>query len=278
MDVFILKEIKKNKGVFFMHWFDKLERKYGNLAIKNLMNYLVGLNGLAFLLTYIDPTYTSKLILNPALVMQGQIWRLITYIFIPPSLSVLWLIFALYFYYMIGTGLEQEWGSFRFNLYYLLGMIGTTIVSFALGTSLTNSYLNLSLFLAFARIYPNYEILLFFILPVKMKYLALLNWIFIGYTVIFQPLPYKLAAVVSIINYFIFFGKDIVTRTKTNRQAYHNRRKFNANVPKKTTFHKCTVCGITEEDDPDMEFRYCSKCNGHYEYCMKHLHNHEHIT
>ncbi|MCY6484958.1 hypothetical protein OW763_11450 [Clostridium aestuarii] len=260
-----------------MHWFDKLERKFGNIAIRNLMMYIVALNGLVFLLTYVNPTYINTLTLVPDLIMKGEVWRLITYIFIPPAFSPIWIIFVLHFYYMVGMSLEHEWGSFKFNLYYFLGMLGTTILAFAFGTTGTPFYINLSLFLAFARIYPDYQLLLFFILPVKVKYLAIIDWIFIILTIVFGSFSSKLAAIISIINYFIFFGKDIIKRTKTNRQVYYNRKNFRDKLPKETTKHKCTICGITEKDDPNMEFRYCSKCNGYYEYCMEHLHNHEHI-
>lgn len=264
-----------------MKWLDKLERKYGKYAIKGLITYIVGLNGFVFLLMMLDTTgtYVQKLMLIPSLVMRGQVWRLITYIFIPPSTSVIFIIFALYFYYMIGTALEQEWGSFRFNLYYVIGMIGTTAAAFITGGGTTSTYLNLSLFLAFARLYPDYEVLLFFFVPVKMKYLAWFNWILIGYTLLFEPvISLKVAAVASLINYFVFFGKDIVTRSKRTRTVYSNRRRFQESIPIKTNFHRCEVCGITEKDNPNMEFRYCSTCKGLHEYCMDHLRNHEHRT
>jgi membrane associated rhomboid family serine protease len=262
-----------------MHWFDKLERKYGRFAISNLMKYIVLFNALAFILSYIAPTgpFISKLMLIPDLVMKGEVWRLFTYIFIPPNLSPIWIIFALYFYYLIGTGLEQEWGSFKFNLYYFLGMIGTTIAAFITKSPATATYLNLSLFLAFARIYPDFEILVFFVLPVKVKYLAYFDWFLIITAIIFGPIPLKAAAAASLVNYFIFFGKDILKRTKNKREVYNNRQKFKIDLPDNVAIHKCTICGITEKDDPNMEFRYCSRCDGLHEYCMEHLHNHEHI-
>lgn len=264
-----------------MRWLDKLERKYGKYAIKGLMTYIVGISGFVYLLNMMDTrgTYISKLALIPALVMRGEVWRLITYIFIPPSASAIFIIFALYLYYMIGTALEHEWGSFRFNLYYLIGMVGTTIAAFITGGAATSTYLNLSLFLAFAKLYPNYEILIFFFFPVRMRYLALFNWILIGYTVIFEPsISLKVAALASLLNYFVFFGKDVVTKSKRTRTVYNNRRKFQENIYVKTNFHKCETCGITENDNPNMEFRYCSTCKGLHEYCMDHLRNHEHKT
>jgi membrane associated rhomboid family serine protease len=265
--------------VLDVNWLDKLEQKFGHFAIRGLMTYIVGLNAFVYLLMYIDRTGTfiDKLMLYPSLVLQGEVWRLITYIFIPPQASPLWIIFALYLYYLIGNGLEHEWGSFRFNMYYLLGMIGTTAAVFITGGGATSTYLNLSLFLAFAHVYPDFQLLLFFILPIKIKYLAWLSWAGIGITVLFQPLPYKIIAIVSIINYFIFFGRDFFTSAKTRRQVYSNRKKFNAKLPRNFTMHRCTICGITEKDDPNMDFRYCIDCEGDYEYCMEHLKTHEHV-
>lgn len=262
-----------------MKWLDKLERKVGHLGIPNLMAYIVGANAFVYILMYMDPTgmIQEHLMLYPNLVMQGQVWRLLTYVFIPPARSVFWILFTLYFYYMVGTGLEQEWGTFRFNLYYLVGMIGTTAAAFITGTGATAIYLNLSLFLAFARIYPDFQLLLFFVIPVKMKYLAWLNWFFIGVTVVSGGMGAKIAAVVSIVNYFLFFGKDIINRTKTSRQVYANRKRFRSELPQNKTIHKCTICGITEKDNPQIEFRYCSKCYGYHEYCMDHLKDHTHI-
>lgn len=260
-----------------MNLLDKLERNFGRYAIRELMVYIIGINLLIYFLSYAYPESNaiSKLWLNPHLIMKGEVWRLITFIFIPPSASVLWIFFILYFYYIVGTGLEHEWGSFRFNVYYFTGMIGTSLAAFIIGQGATALYLNMSLFLAFAYIYPNYEILLFFIVPVKVKYLAWLNWIFIAFTVLTAPLSAKAAAIVSVLNYFLFFGKDIVAKTS----AYQRRRHFRSlsAPPGKATIHKCTICGMTEEDDIKMEFRYCSQCEGDYEYCMPHLKTHEHV-
>lgn len=262
-----------------MNLLDKLERKFGKLGIKNLMLYIVTANAAVFLLMIVDPEKTLyyKLALDPAMVMKGEVWRLITFIFIPPNSSPIWIVLVLYFSYLIGSSLEHEWGSFRFTLYYFMGIIGTIAAAFISGNPVTATYLNMSLFLAFAKIYPDYEILLFFVLPVKVKYLAWLDWTLIGWTVLTAPVSLKLAAIASVVNYFVFFGREIIFRSKTRRQSYMNRQEYRAQVPKKNYFHKCTVCGVTEKDNPDMEFRYCSTCEGHYEYCLEHLKKHEHV-
>lgn len=262
-----------------MNWLDKLERRLGKFAIKNLMTYIVGITGIVYALSYFDNSrfVISKLMLIPELVLRGEVWRLVTYIFIPPNSTIIWILFTLYFYYMVGTALEHEWGSFKFNIFYFTGMIGTTIAAFLTGYGATALYLNLSLFLAFAKIYPDYELLLFMVVPVKMKYLAMFEWVFIIFTVLTGDMSTRIIAIVSIINYFLFFGRDILKRSKSNRQVYYNRRRFQSELPRNFTIHKCTTCGKTEKDDPNMDFRYCPECEGDYEYCMEHVRNHEHV-
>lgn len=260
-----------------MNWLNKLERRFGRLAISGLMYYIIILNAIVFFFMYLDKSGTiyNMLTLEPSLVMQGQIWRLVTYIFIPPTTSPLFIVFVLLFYYMVGVGLEQEWGSFKFNLYYLVGMLATTIAAFLTGGGATAVYLNLSLFLAFAYLFPDNEILLFFIIPLKIKYLAWFNWAFIAYTVLTQPLPEKVVAVVSITNYLLFFGPDLLRHTQRRRQVSENRKKFYTEyVP---PVHACEYCGMTEKTDPNMEFQHCPECDPQYEYCTKHIQIHQHV-
>ena len=271
-----------------MSLIDKLDRKFHKYAIKNLMLHIVVLNMAVFLVDLFVPGVTELLYLDPGLVMKGEVWRLITYLFIPPMLgtsSIIWIVFVLSLYYSIGMGLEQEWGSFKFNVYYFVGMAGTTIASFLAsyfvgGGIATATYLNLSLFFAFARIYPNYQIMIFFFIPVKVKYLALINWIFLGINLLLPivPIVSKVAIIVSILNYFLFFGKDIFLNSKNRGNSMYRKTKYKMSIsPKKDSFHRCTVCGITEKENPQMEFRYCLSCEGSYEYCMDHLKSHEHI-
>ncbi|OPJ58695.1 rhomboid family intramembrane serine protease [Clostridium oryzae] len=258
---------------------DKLERRFGRYALRNIMLYIVTINLAVFALSYLYPeaNVEFRLMLIPSLVLKGEVWRLITFIFIPPSSSIIWILFSLYLYYLIGSSLEHEWGSFKFNLFYFIGIIATIAASFLTNSAATASFINMSLFLAFAYLFPNFEILLFFILPVKMKYLGLLDVAYIAYSIIFLPVPSKAAAVASVINCIIFFGPDIVSGMKTNGLSYFRRKKFSAKVTSRPYMHKCTVCGKTELDDPDMDFRYCSKCSGDHEYCMDHLYDHKHI-
>lgn len=264
-----------------MSWLNKLERTLKRFAIPNLMYYIITLNFITFVLNQMSHGKMLDLIvLDPARVMQGEVWRLISFAFIPPSYSLIFFALVLYFYYIIGQGLEAEWGSFRFNLYYLIGVLSTIGAAFIAGTLATSSYIYLSLFLAFAFIYPDYEIRLFFILPIKIKYLAWLSLAFIGYTVVFSPrLIDKLVAIAPIAGYLIFFGRDLWAQASLKRTVNKNRRSFTAkmNEARPESFHRCTVCGKTELTDPKMFFRYCSTCEGHYEYCEDHLKTHEHI-
>lgn len=217
-----------------MKWLYKLEKITGKFAIRNLMMYIVVLNFLVFALDFVlQPFHFSVyriLQLDPSMVFQGQVWRLITFIFIPPSAGIIFIIFVLYFYYMIGSSLEQEWGTARFNLYYLIGILGTIAASLTTGNIATSLYLNMSLFLAFAQLYPDYEVLLFFILPVKIKYLAYVDWVFFALTIIFGSIPNKIFAAISLINFFLFFYDDFFKNIGNKRRYHSTRQSFNSQV------------------------------------------------
>ena len=263
-----------------MNLLNKLERKFGKFYIRNLMLIIVVGNAFVFALTMMngwDLTLINNILLNPQRVMQGEVWRIITFIFVPEVGSIISLLFSLYFYYLAGTGLEHEWGGFKLNIYYLVGMIATIVVSLLTGLPATGAFINLSLFLAFARIYPDFQILLFYIIPIKVKYLAIFNWIIIGFNFITAgSLRGMILVLIPVINYLIFFGRDIVAGTKSGAVNYHRNQKFKSQVKQREILHKCVVCGITEKDDPSMEFRYCSKCSGKQCYCINHIRDHEH--
>ncbi len=216
-----------------MKWINKLERKYRRYAISNLMTYIIALNAAVYVINLLIPQSNlyAKLALNPAMILRGEIWRLITFLFLPPSSSPIFIVFVLYFYYLVGSNLEYQWGSFRFNIYYLIGVLSTiaaSFISYAItGFGLVSpEHLNLSLFLAFAHLFPYFEVLLFFFIPIKVKYLAWFNWAFIVFALIFRPLPMKLAAIASVVNYFIFFGSDLITTIKLRIQTYKKRKRF----------------------------------------------------
>lgn len=289
------------RRVDIMNWLDKLERKFGRYAIHNLMYYIIILYGVGFVLQLIAPSfYYNYLSLNMEAILHGQIWRIATFIIQPPSSSPIFMLIALYFYYMLGSSLERTWGAFRFNAYFFGGVLfhvaAALIVYVLTGISLPlgTGYLNLSLFFAFAALYPNMEFLVFFMIPVKVKWLALLDGVYFGYAILQAFLPaygggtfgiiYKanaLAAAVSILNFIIFFltSRNMMPYTpkEMKRKREFKKKIRPVNRYANGAMHRCAVCGRTEVDDPDLEFRFCSRCNGDYEYCQEHLFTHTHI-
>ncbi len=254
---------------------DYLEKKFRRFSIPNITLYLIIGQAALFVLDLSGKSNLASMLLIPALVSAGEWWRLITFIFIPPATHPLFMIFAWYLFYLMGSALEEHWGAFRFNLFLLVGYIITVAVSFLFPAyPVTNLFIAGSVFLAFAFLYPDFEILIFFILPVKMKWLALLTGIGYAYQVIVGPWPTRLVVLASIANFLLFFGKDILWRMKAgNRQMI---RKTKTISTKKDPFHHCAICGITDLSHPYMEFRYCRECGG-LGYCSEHITNHEHV-
>ena len=208
-----------------MKWLNKLERRFGRSGIQRLMLYISGLMLVVYLIDLFMPelAFSSYLYLAMHLVAQGQFWRLFTFAILPPSSSPLFVVISLYFYCMIGDALEAQWGSFRFNIFYLCGMLGTILAGCITGTGV-NQYLNLSLFFAFAMLYPDFELLLFFFLPVKVKYLAFLDALYFLYALVMGSWATKAAIVISVLNILLFFGPDAMQRIK-NHLAYRDSRK-----------------------------------------------------
>jgi hypothetical protein len=214
--------------VIALKWIQKLERKFGRYAIQDLMLYIVILHAVVFFTNFLVPQSNlyGKFALIPSRVLHGEIWRLVTFLFLPSTTSPIQIVFTLYFYYLVGSNLEHQWGSFRFNLYYLIGVLSTIAAAFIGRSPVTAEHLNLSLFLAFAYLFPNFEILLFFILPIKVKYIGWFNWAFLVCSILFNPLPWKLSAVASVVNYLVFFGPDLIQGLKLRRITYKNRKRF----------------------------------------------------
>ncbi len=209
-------------------WLDRLQRKFGRYAIRNLMTIIVAGMAIVYALdTIAYPVLrfraSSYLAFDLRAILRGQIWRLVSFIFIPPNSSLLFIIFSLYFYWMIGTGLERQWGAFKFNAYYICGMIGTIIAGCITGHA-TNYYLNMSLFLAFAMIYPNYQMILFFFLPVRMKHLAAIDLIALVIMFLFDGFSGKLALIAAIANFILFFWQDLNMRINALWRRYKFRR------------------------------------------------------
>ncbi len=259
-----------------MKFLQALERRFGWLAVPNLTLVLLAGQILAYGMMATGNLDLNRIILVPERVMAGEYWRLVTFLFMPPLTNLIFMAFAWYLFYLMGTSLEHTWGTFRYNLFIWIGCIATVAAAFlAPQMPATNLFLGGSVFLAFAFLNPNFELLLFFVLPVKIKWLALLAWIGYGASFLFGNWVSRLMVVASVANFLIFFGRDIVfaLRTRRRRAVFHAKQQVDAREP----FHRCHTCGITDVSHPDMEFRYCSQCEGDYAYCEKHLRNHEHV-
>jgi len=251
-----------------MNWLDKLERRFGFLAIPGLIRIIVGFSALVFLLVRLNPDFVSMLSLDPVRISHGEVWRLVTYIFLPQTLSF-WVVLVLWFLWFIGEGLERAWGPFRLTLYFVVGMVGTTIAAFFFGSNFSNGMLIASLFFAFARFYPDEVIYILFILPVKIKWLA---WVFAAFLLVGFVLgsnSYRAALIAAFANYFIFFGPEMIHQAR-HRGEVSARRKRHARSSRSEAepLHKCAVCGATELTDPNLEFRVARDGE---EYCMAHL-------
>lgn len=286
-------------------WLDRFCRKHPRLTLPGLMRYIVIGNVLVYLLDFFGtngyPIASSLLGFSADAIAHGQIWRIVTFIFVPLSnQNPIVFALSLYLYYFIGNALEREWGSNKFTIFYLFGVVLNILVGFLVGGA-SMHYINLSMFFAFATLYPNLQFLLFFIIPVKAKWLAWFDAAWFALSVLrylFQGhLLLALIPVVAIFNYLLFFATDISdqvsywrTRAAQKRKQQQYRQAYqNPGGPKVVNFHdaktqtkpnylhKCAVCGKTDRTDPQMEFRYCSRCNGYYCYCADHINNHIHI-
>lgn len=270
-----------------MKFIYKLERKFSKYAIPNLMMYIIFGQAIIFLLSMFNPNLYYNFMFSWSHILQGEIWRLVTFIFIPDTMSPIWFMITALVYYSIGSNLERTWGTFNFNFYYFISIIGTIIVAaiFNIPGAIA-TYVNLSLFLSFATLVPDATFYIYFVIPVKAKYMLIFYFIILGSAAFTGGIESFALIAASLLGYFFFFGLPALKRGRVRQKAAPAQRNFQqarreiekgSKDPIKVAFHKCTVCGKTEVDDPEMDFRYCSKCNGHHEYCMDHLKDHTHI-
>src|ERR1043166_833592 len=252
-----------------MTWLDKLERRFGFLGIPGLIRIVIFFTALVYVLVYLNRGFESFLMLDPPLILRGQVWRLITYIFLPQTFSPLWVLLALWFLWFIGEGLERAWGSFRLTLYFVVGMIGTTVAAFFFGSNFSNGMLITSLFFAFARFYPDEVIYILFILPVKIKWAAWVTAAFLVLGFVVNPMSYRMALVAALANYFIFFGPEFFFEARQRREVSTRRKRFESDARDEAEpLHRCAVCHATELTDPNLDFRVAREGE---EYCMAHL-------
>ena len=264
------------------------------LGIPGLMRYIVGANAVIYLLSLFDRGGSLNfLCMDPASVLRGELWRIVTYVLLPTNGGI-FLVISLFFYYWLGESLERLWGSTKFTVYYVSGTLLTALASLLAylidGISVPiygAVYVNTALFLAFALNYPDAMVNIYFIIPVKMKWLAALEGILYALSVVTaiaaRMWGQALMPIVALLNLFVFFTPDFLrkadrVKAHTRPQAVQFRRAVKEQQRQKGYHHKCSVCGRTDTDYPDLQFRYCSKCAGYHCFCEDHIFNHTHFT
>lgn len=280
-----------------MDFLTKLERKFGKFYIPNLTMILIGGFILGYLIEIVNPDALMAISLDPSKVMRGEVYRLITWIVIPPRTISIFVVIMLMFYYHVGRTLENAWGDFRYTLYILSGIIftdlGIMITYLIMGNNLdiynqyyvmfgaSTYYLCLSMFLAYAFMFPDMQVLYMMIIPIKVRWLGYLDIAYLIVEIVqFGLMRYytgMVTVIMSVFNFILFYfmlkGKTRVTPAQRKRKKRYKREVRQTQM---LTRHKCAICGQTEEDNPNLEFRYCSRCKGNYEYCQNHLFTHEH--
>jgi hypothetical protein len=260
-----------------MRILDKLDKKLGRYALPNLTVYLIAGQTLFYVLFMTGRLERSVTYLAGDLLLEGEWWRLATFPFDPPVTNPLFAFFAWYIFYLMGSALEEQWGAFRYSVFLLIGYLLTVAVSFlSPAYPITNAYLGGSVFLAFAFLYPDFVLQIFFVLPVRIKWLALLTWLYYAYLFLFGGWHSRLLILASIGNFLLFFARDLVVEIKYGKRQLARRAGNFAPRPDEP-FHRCTVCGITDKSHPQMDFRYCPECAGQHGYCQEHIFAHEHV-
>ncbi len=308
-----------------------LERRFGKYAIRNLSLKLIILYAIGYVIAFTQSSLLYLLSLDPYAILHGQVWRIVSWLLIPPASSNLFFVaIMMFFYYSIGTSLENVWGTWRYNVFIFTGILLTVVSAFLwLGTTylfgagadgvlatygaatyfrgfsmaFSTYYINMGIFLAYAMTFPEAQVLLFFIIPIKVKYLGILDAAYLCYSLFVVSGPSRFVIAATLVNVLILWWR---TYGSSQRRRNQFKRNFNAASRKRRfessfgsgaankahrveefgsnsgrraggTLHKCAICGRTEADDPNLEFRYCSKCEGGYEYCSDHLFTHVHV-
>lgn len=278
------------------------KRSAENFGIANLTFMLVVGYAIGYILELVNPNVLGYLTLDPYQILHGQIWRVVTWLLVPPGSFDIFTLLMLYFYFRIGTMLESIWGTARYSRYILGGILFTVIAAFlmlgyfkyivgmdevslayssAVGSLVAFStyYINLSIFMGYAATFPDMMVLFFFVIPLKVKVLGIIDLLLLVYMFFVGSVYEKFAIAAALINIGIFLmtNKVAINPRQLIRRQRHRQQMQKAQKMAPVHRHKCTVCGQTDETNPELEFRYCSKCNGNYEYCSNHLFTHEHI-
>ncbi len=306
-----------------MSSFEKWFRKH---TIPNLTLWLIIGYAIGYIIEMVNDSFLYYLALDPYKIIHGQVWRLFTWLIIPPNSSnIFFVLLMLWCCYTIGNILERTWGTYRYNMFIFTGVLLTVLFAFAYlaflyltnGASVVDTYeeagylfsgyvwygfstyyINVSIYIVFAMTYPNDIVRLYFLIPVKMKWLGILDVAYLGYLLVAGGAYTRFAVLAALANCLIFYIANIKGIAISPKQI-HRKNQFNRNyrmgqsmgpggkaassmgpgtaAPKFVARHKCAICGKTDVSDPDMTFRYCSKCNGNYEYCQVHLFQHTHV-
>jgi hypothetical protein len=257
-----------------MNWFSRLETKYNHLGVPGLMRYVAAFTALSYVLCKWKPEFRYFLWLDRDAVLAGEVWRLVTYLFVPVLGGILpdFFFCAFYILYLlwIGDGLERAMGSFRVTVYFIIGMAGTTVAAMIVGGTPGSVYFYMAMFLAFARFYPDATILLMFILPVKVKWMAWANGAFLLFTMLTDTWSARGAILAAFANYLLFFGRELYTEARFHREVRDRRARFDSAVRDGASepLHRCHVCGITDSTHPHADFRVTDDGE---EYCVEHL-------
>ena len=276
---------------------DRMEKKLGRYAIHNLSLYLIICYAFGYIIQIVNANFFAYLTLEPIYIIRGQIWRLVTWILVPPSTSnIFFTLLMLYFYYSIGSNMEKVWGAFRYNVYLFSGMLFTILGAFlafglyyfaygimptVIGYYVSTYYVNMSILLAYAATFPNMQIVMlffFFPVPLRVKWLGIIYGVMMVISALQSNMVGRIMILASLLNFILFFlaSRNLMYASPKEihrRQAYKQQVKRAQPITK----HKCAVCGRTDISNPELEFRFCSKCNGNYEYCQDHLFTHEHV-
>ena len=259
-----------------MSFLNRLEQRLGFIAVPGLLRYVAILSALVFVLFKLDPSYLRLIDLDTGAIAHGQVWRLVTYIFVPQLASLMpfpdWVNAAFYvlFLWWMGNGLEDAWGPFRLTVFYFVGMVGTTVAALFFGASFSNVMLTASLFFAFANFFPDVVIYFAYVLPLKVKWVAWISAALLLFNFMLGSMAYRTAFIAAMANYLLFFGPEIYRSARHRKDVTARRRRFEIDVgaTQAEPLHKCATCGATELSDPNLEFRVARDGE---EYCIAHL-------
>lgn len=265
-----------------MRLLNRLERRFGRFAIPHLTLLIMVGQGAAFCLGVADLNFLDRLELVPSAVIGGEYWRLATFVFYPFTMRPLFFFIALMVFHLMGNALEQSWGTFRYNVFLLVGYLATVGAAFAVpelrNLPMANAFVYGTVFLAFAWLYPEFVFRLMFILPVKVKWLAWITWALYGYRFLTGTNTDRILILAAVANFLLFFGRDIIDHIRSRQRRMRQRMEAAAASGKGRPFHTCRACGMTDQDNPQLDFRYCSQCDDNACYCEEHIRDHEHIT